>query len=391
MDIERIRRETPAVEELVHFNNAGCSLMPLPVSRALQDYIDSEQRIGGYETAMTWRDRLLGIKPAIASLINCSATEVAFAESNTRAWQQFFYSVPLQPGDNIITTRVDYGSNFVAYIQAARHRGVEIRYIQQEADGDLDLGSLEQEIDGKTRLISLSHIPTGSGVINPASEIGNIADDAGIPFLLDACQSVGHLDLDVTRLKCTALTATGRKYLRGARGTGFLYVAKDYLAVHEPLYLEQQSVNLIDAENYDRLETAEMFENFEGHFAGRLALGRAAEYAREIGTDNIEARVVSLAALCREELRSIPGVSVHDCGTNLCGIVTFSVDGYDANTVRSMLHNKQINIWVSDGPGSLVDFQNRGLEAVCRASVHYFNTEEEIGTFCSALERLSQS
>ena len=388
IDIDKVRLETPACAHLTHFNNAGCSLMPLPVREKMFDYLQSEQYAGGYETAVNHKADLAEMYQSIARLINCDSTEIAFCESNTRGWQQFFYSLDFSSRGNIITSRVDYGSNFVAYIHASKKFGMEIRYIDTDEQGDLDLDHLTKLIDAKTKLISISHIPTGNGLVNSAEDVGEIAWHAGVPFLLDASQSVGHLQVDVAKIRCTALTATGRKYLRGARGTGILYVSQDYCKTAVPAYLEQHSAELIDDSNYRLADGARRFENFESHFGGKIALKEAADYAVAQGVVNIENRIFNLSRYCRPRLQSVNGVTVCDTGSLQCGIVTFDVIGHSAAKIRGLLGQESINTWVSTGSGSLVEFQDRGLDAINRASLHYFNTETEIDGMCSVLQDL---
>jgi selenocysteine lyase/cysteine desulfurase len=389
MDIRKVRLQTPSCGSMIHFNNAGCSLMPKPVSDIVFEYLAQEQKYGGYETELERNLELEEFYTSAAGLIGCSADEIAFCDGNTRGWQQFFYSLKFERGDRIITTRVDYGSNMVAYIQMARNKGIVVDFIETDEAGDLDLAHLQSLIRTKTKLISISHIPTGCGIINDAEKIGAIAATAGIPYLLDACQSTGHLNLDVSKLGCTALSTTGRKYLRGSRGSGFLYVARSYFENAEPVMLEQQGVKLINSETYELSNSARMFENYECHVAGKLGLKTAIEYARDIGLDEIESRVKGLAGLCRQGLSEIPNVTVHDRGKRQCGIVTFTIHGQHAAETCSRLRNKKINTWVSTGPGSLIDFQGQNLDAVTRASIHYYNTEQEIETFLEVVAELA--
>ncbi len=389
LDISKIRQQTPGCERIIHFNNAGCALMPDSVSAKVFEYLSQEQEFGGYETELDRKQDLDQFYQSAASLIRCDTDEIAFCDSNTRGWQQFFYSLQLNPGDRIITTRVDYGSNIVAYIQMAKNRGIEIAFIDTDSEGDLDLAHLESLVNEKTKLISISHIPTGCGIVNDAEKVGVIAVDAGIPYLLDACQSAGQLNLEVGKIGCTALSTTGRKYLRGPRGTGFLYVARHYFESAEPMMLEQQGVKLVDSNSYELVDSARMFENFEYHAAGKIGLIAAIDYAREIGLENIEFRISELAKLCRQQLSEIPNVHVHDRGIRQCGIVTFSINGQQPTETRKLLSEKNINIWVSTGPGSLIDFQSRGLDAVARASLHYYNSEKEVDRFCDVVSELA--
>lgn len=391
IDVNRVRADTPALNQLTHFNNAGASLMPASAYKSMLDYFESEQTIGGYETAMKFADATQDFYVQAAKSINAHPEEIAFCESATKAWQIFFYSIPLKRGDRIITTQFDYGSSFVGFIQQHRHHGVEVDVIETDSSGDIDLVSLEEAIDDRTRLISLSHIPTANGIINPAERVGELAQSAGVPFLLDACQSVGQIDVNVEKIRCTALSATGRKYLRGPRGTGFLYVRRSALADIEPRWLDQHGVNLESRKSYRVLDSARRFENFEVGFGARIGLGQSLTYFNDLGPQNVEARVKRLGAHCRERISALPGVQIRDTGAAKGGIVMFSLKGCTPEDVRDYLHSHKINVWVSSGPGSLIDFQARGIESLIRASVHYFNTEHEIDKMADLLEKMPRA
>ena len=386
IDIKRVREDTPALRCLTHFNNAGTSLMPAPAYEGMIDYLESEQTIGGYETAMKYADATREFYVQAARSINATPEEIAFCESATKAWQLFFYSIPFNRGDRIITTQLDYGSSFVGFIQQHNRLGIEIDVIETDSNGDIDLNSLEKAINDRTRLISLSHIPTANGIINPAGRVGQLAQSAGVPFLLDACQSVGQIDVNVEDIRCTALSATGRKYLRGPRGTGFLYVRKSALENIEPMWLDQHGVDLENRNSYQIFDSARRFENFEVGFGARVGLGQSLKYFNEIGPQDVEERVKHLGAYCRERISAVPGIQVQDTGAAKGGIVMFSIEGHEPTEVRDYLHTHKINIWASSGPGSLIDFQARGIDSLIRASVHYFNTEEEIDRMVDLLE-----
>lgn len=388
IDIDQVRADTPAVKFLTHFNNAGASLMPTSAYRAMLEYLQREQEIGGYETVLEYVDQTADFYVEAARSINASSAEIAFCESATKAWQLFFYSIPFKRGDRIITTQLDYGSNFVGFIQQHNRLGVEVVVIETDSNGEIDLVAMEREIDDRARLVSLSHIPTANGIINPAAQVGQIARSAGVPYLLDACQSVGQIDVDVKQIGCSALSVTGRKYLRGPRGTGFLYVDQNVLANIEPGWLDQRGVVLRGSDQYELLNSAKRFENFEVGFGARIGLGNALKYFNQIGAKNVEQRIIQLGTYCREKLNAVPGVSLHDNGAHRSGIVTFTMEGHTPAEIRRFLNRHKINIWASAGPGSLVDFQRRGIDSVARASVHYFNTEEEIEKMVALLSTL---
>ena len=385
-DIERARKETPACENLIHFNNAGASLMPLPVTAALHDYLDSEARIGGYETADLFAEGLNKIYTSAAQILNCRAGEIAFVENATRAWDMAFYSFNFKPGDKILTAIAEYGSNVIAYLHQAKRSGVEVVFIPNDSHGQVDTDALSKMIDNKVKLISVSHIPTGGGLVNPAIEIGRIARQHGIPYLLDACQSTGQIPVDVQAIGCDLLSITGRKYLRGPRGTGLLYVRDTILKDLDPPFLDQHAAELISPNEYNVREDAKKFENWEQFFAGKYALAVAIDYALSWGLDSIQQRIYGLADYLRNQLSNLDDITVTDEGIEKCGIVTFTSRSRDADNIKKILAEKKINVSVSDGSGMLVSFQQRGLEQLVRASVHYFNTEEEIDFFVNKLQ-----
>lgn len=385
IDLERARAETRGCTEVIHFNNAGSSLMPIPVADSLHNYLKAEEMRGGYETAVDQADALQNFYTASAKLLNCQPHEIAYIENATRAWDMAFYSFKFNPGDKILTTISEYGSNVIAYNQQAERFGAELHFVPDDELGQIDVDALEEMIDDRVKLISISHIPTGNGLVSPAKAVGRIAQAANIPFLLDSCQGVGQIPLDVDEIGCDILSGTGRKYLRGPRGTGLLYVRESLIEKLEPIMLDQHAANLLSPHQFEIRKDAKRFENWERFYAGQAALGVAIDYALAWGLEAIQQRIYDLAHYLRQQLAQIEGVTVTDTGREQCGIVTFMVEGATAVSIKSHLAQHDINVSVSQGNGSHVSFAQRGIEAVVRASVHYFNTEEEIDSLVKAL------
>ena len=387
-DTARARRETRGCEGMVHFNNAGSSLMPTVVADYLRDFLTLEENIGGYESVEQESVALQNFYKATARLINCRPEEVAYAENATRAWDMAFYGMTFQPGDRILTTMSEYGSNVIAYLQQAKRYGATVEFVPDDELGQIDVSALGAMIDDRVKLISISQIPTGGGLVNPVVAVGKVAREAGIPYLLDACQVAGQMPIDVEEIGCDMLSATGRKFLRGPRATGFLYVRESMLEKLDPPFLDQHAAELVSPDRYRLIGDARRFENWEQFFAGKAALGVAIDYAMEWGLDSIWQRVSGLAALLRAELEKVDGVELTDLGAVKCGIVTFQTRQLPATAIKRALSKRKINVTVSDGSGTLVSFQDRGIEQLVRASVHYFNTEAEVSTFVGALEEI---
>jgi cysteine desulfurase/selenocysteine lyase len=387
LDIARLRADTPACEELIHFNNAGASLMPKPVYQAVLDHLALEQTIGGYAAEDEVEPVLEDFYDAFAALLNCDRSEIAYVENATRAWDMAFYSLPLKEGDRILTVEAEYVSNFLAFLHQARRRGLEIDVAPCDSNGQADLDAMERLIGPRTKLIAVTHIPTQGGLVNPAEEIGKIARRHGITYLLDACQSVGQMPLDVRTIGCDLLSGTGRKFLRGPRGTGFLYVSQSILDRLDPPFIDLHAASWTDARTFELRPDARRFENWESYVAGRVGLRAAVRYALDVGLEPIRARVTMLADRLRANLMELPGVEVQDLGRVRSGIVTFTKDGEQPRDIQARLRAANIGVSVSSRSSAQLDFGRRGLTQVVRASVHYFNTEEEIETFCRTLSR----
>ena len=373
---------------MAHLNNARAALPPSVVTEAVIVHLRLEAEIGGYEAADAMHDQVEAVYPAIARLIGCRADEIAVVENATRAWDMAFYSLAFRPGDRILTAHAEYASNVIAFLQVAQRSGAVVEVVDDDEHGQLSVADLRNRIEngtGEAKLVAMTHVPTQGGLVNPAEEVGAVARQAGVPFLLDACQSVGQFPVDVGRIGCDMLSATGRKYLRAPRGTGFLYVRHDFLDKLEPPFLDLHAATWTAPGSYEIRGDARRFENWETNYAAKIGLGVAVEYALSWGLDAIGTRVAELAETLRARLRDIDGVTVHDQGLRRGGIVTFTVDGVPSREVQQQLAAKSINTSVSAIGSARFDLPRRGLPDLVRASVHYYNNDTELDRLIGAL------
>ncbi len=389
LDIARLRADTPGTAELIHFNNAGCALPPRAVVDAMTDYLRLEMEIGGYEAAARMQARLDRPYAALATLLNAQPDEIAVLENATRAWDMAFYAVRMAPGDRVLTTRTEYCSNYIAFLQRARRDGIEIDVAPSLDNGDVDLAAFENLIGPRTKLIAITHVATSGGLVNPAAAIGAIAKRAKLPYLLDACQSVGQMAIDVEAIGCDMLSATARKFLRGPRGIGFLYVRRSMLDLLDPPFLDDFAADWYADGDYRLRADARRFETPECSFAAKVGFGVALDYALALPMAEIETRVASLAAALRARLADVPGVTIQDRGTRRCGIVTFTKAGIPAPALKAKLAERKINVTVSVAEATRLDLIPRGIDKMIRASVHYYNTEDEIARFAEAVEAMA--
>jgi selenocysteine lyase/cysteine desulfurase len=387
IDVARVRADTPGCRDVVHLNNAGAALPPRVVVDTVIRHLELEARIGGYAAADAVAARSEAVYQSVATLIGAAPEEIALVENATRAWDMAFYALAasFSPGDRILTSRAEYASNVIGLLQVARRTGARVEVIPDDDAGALSVDAVRSMLDERVRLIAVSWIPTQGGLVNPAAAVGAVAREAGVPYLLDACQAVGQLPVDVDVLGCDFLSATGRKYLRAPRGTGFLYVRGSRWAGLEPPFLDVHAARWSAGDRVEMRDDARRFESWEHSVATRLGLGAAVDYALALGADAIAARVVALAESLRGQLHEAPAVTLHDLGRERSGIVTFTIDGLDVYELAARLREQGINISVSTIDFARYDFEARGLEAVARASVHYYNTEEELERLVAAV------
>jgi selenocysteine lyase/cysteine desulfurase len=310
-------------------------------------------------------------------------------ENATIAWQMAFYALPFRQGDRILTAEAEYAANYVAFLQVARRTGAIIDVVPSDASGELDVHALERMIDERVKLIAITWVPTNGGLVNPAAAIGKIARAHGIPYLLDACQAVGQMTVDVEAIGCDMLSATGRKFLRGPRGTGFLYVRREMLQLLEPPMIDHFAAPWISRGEYRLRDDARRFETWENNYAARLGLGTAIDYALAIGLGPIEQRCRLLADRLRGGLASVRGVTIRDLGRAPGAIVSFTMDGYEAAAIVSSAAAAGITIGASDPASTRIDAEVRSLPPVVRASPHYYNTDAEIDRLIGRLAGLA--
>jgi cysteine desulfurase / selenocysteine lyase len=378
IDVARARADTPGCADVAHLNNAGASLPPAVVTDTVVAHLRAEATGGGYEAEDDAAPRIAAVYDSLATLLGADSDDIALTDSATTSWQSIFYSLPFTEGDRILTCRTEYTSNAISYLQIARRTGATVEFVGNDESGQLDVADVARRLDDRVKLIAVTHVPSHTGLVNPVEEVGKLAEQAGVPFLVDACQSAGQVDLDVRAIRCDALSGTGRKYLRAPRGTGFLYVHPRLRAAIEPSRLDMHSADWTAQDAYRVRDDAKRFESWESNVAGRLGLGVAVDYTLSLGVPAIEERVAALAERLRAALGDIPGVTVLDRGVRRCGIVSFTVDGVPAEQAHARLAAAGVNTSVALGGNNQYDLVPRGVTDLVRASVHYFNTDEEL-------------
>ena len=388
-EIQQLRAETRGTNHVTHFNNAGASLPPNAVVDTVVAYLQEEATFGGYETELKYKPELDNAYELIARLINADTDEVAIVENASAGWGLAFNGITFNKGDVIITCEMEYVTNLIGFLNVQKTYGVELNVIPNDEHGNFPLQALEAAISSKTKLIAVTQTASAAGGMIPVVAIGKIARKHHILYLVDACQSIGQIPVDVREIDCDMLAVTGRKYLRAPRGTGFLYVRKAIQDKLKLLLLDGFSTQWITESDFKMRDDARRFELYEKNRALTLGLGKAVEYALNIGVDRIWQRVQLLSASMRRQLSTIDGITVHDTGSQQCGIVTFSVAGMNSTEVKNKLAGLHINVSVGLAKSTLIYMNRHHLSSIVRASVHYYNTDDEIEVLCKALATIA--
>lgn len=385
IDLAAVRADTPACRRGVFLDSAGSSLPPVQVLDEVIGHLHREAEIGGYRAHDERREELEAGYALMASLLGCEPDEVAFTDSATRSWLAAFDAVPLSAGDRILVTEVEYAGNAIPLLRRAGEVGAVVSPVPSAPSGEVDVEALRSMLDERVKLVSLVHVPTNGGLVNPVAPVVEAAHEVGALVLLDACQSVGQLPVDAAALGADIISGTGRKWLRGPRGSGFLVVRRAAMPRLHPRQVDLRSGTWNSPTEYSLREDARVFELWESSIADRLGLLAAVRYALSLGVDAITAAVRDRASRLRDGLSSVPGVTVHDLGADQCGIVSFTVDGLPAEEVRSRLWSRGVTVTVTGVLSTQYDMTRRALPEVVRASPHYFVSPAQLDDAVAAL------
>jgi selenocysteine lyase/cysteine desulfurase len=378
--LKQWRDDTPGCANQIHFNNASAGLMPRAVLDAMVAHLNREAHFGGYESADDAEVAVAEAYANVAKVLGTHARNIAVVENSTVAFFQALSAFDFKPGDVIVTTRNDYISNQLAYLSLARRHGVEVRRAADLASEGADPQSVKELLrDPRVRLLAVTWVPTNSGLVQAVEALGEIAEAAGVPYLVDGCQAVGQIPVEVGKLRCDFFSGTARKFLRGPRGIGFLYVSNRALQRGDfPLYIDMRGADWLSADSFAPAPDARRFENWEFAFSLVLGLGEAARYALGVGVQTGGSRARELAATLRSKLSALSGIRVLDRGSELAAIVTIELAGWDATELSRLLRTRGINSSASLRAYAVIDMDEKRAASALRLSPHYYNTEEEI-------------
>lgn len=390
IDILKLRKDTLGIKNVIHFNNAGAALMTKGVVDKIISYIKVEESIGGYEARRKYDESLNEVYKDAATLLNCDENEIAYCDSASRAWNLLFSSIPFSPGDRVLTTHTEYVSNYIMLAKYRLSHNIEVEVIPKNKNGITCLESLKSMLDERVKAVSITYISANKGEMSPVQEIGEIVSKYKIFYLVDACQALGHVPVDVKKIKCNMLTTTGRKYLRGPRGTAMLYLSKNIVNRLEPSFLELYNMRKNPKGNYLMKDNAQCLETWEQNFAAKVGFGAALKYMLKLDINELFERIIYLAAILTESLKQIQSVQLLEKGSKLNGIIPFKVQGKKVSYVFNALSLHKINVDVSEEQHTPLDNDKSYDKEFIRASLHYYNTEEEIENFTRIISKISK-
>lgn len=403
-DVDLARQETFGCHRLIHLDNAGAALPPDCVTETYIAALQEEAEIGSYRSARKQTAALRQTYAELAQLLNCHVSEIALVESGSRAWDLSFSMIQLAPGSVIVTTEYEYANNYIMMLRAARQCNCRIEFIRLDEGGDISLSHLSELIDawGKDiRVISVTHVPTHNAIINPVEKIGQLIRSAKTSgaladtavYMVDACQSVGQMPVDVQNIRCDVLTICSRKFLRGPRGVAAIYFRKETLDREiasnnaEPTFLNIPGFTWVQEHSYEMRRDGRCFETWESNYSAKTAFGRAINYYMARDPIGVERYVTGLAAHLRKVLRNVNGVSLTDVGANKSALVTFSMKGLPANGILHELEANNINVSIIDRRTAHINMNKRQQHFLLRSAVHYYNTKDEVEKFAQLIDQ----
>lgn len=390
IDLEKVRKDTPHCQDKIFLNSAGSSLMPIAVQERMMAYLEEEAAEGGYRLYDIYEEEINEFYKETARMLNCQPRNIAFAYNATDAFAQAVFSIPFKKGDVVVTSDDDYVSNHVQFYMLYKRFGVQTIRVNNLTDGSLDLVHLERLIrEHRPRLVSITHVPTNTGKVQNVEAVGKMCQEHDVLYIVDACQSVGQMPVDVSRIQCDFLAVTGRKFLRGPRGTGFIFVSDKALAMGlTPLRLDGWSAQWTAPHKFDFHQTAKRFEIYEKSYSCLLGLKEAIRYANDLGLEHIYAYNQSLLSRLRTNLEAYEDVELYDWGNELVNIFTFRKRGVSMSRMSGALQEHRVYFSIASKASALIDFKKKGVDSAVRLSPHYFNTIEEIDTVCDLIARI---
>ena len=370
----------------INFNNAGASLLEQSTENEISKYLKLETKISGYYIEQEKKEILNNFYFNAAKLLNCKPKEISFLQSSTYGWNLFISSLTTKKKSNVVIFDNEYGSNYISLI----NNNFNVRVSKLKENGQVSFEDLRKKIDRYTALVAVCHIASQCGNIIDVEKLGRFIKNinSNIIFLIDACQSAGHLKLNVKKNMCDALVCSGRKYLRGPRGTGLIFIKDSIQKNITPKIIDTTKSKII-GRNLSIFNKENIFETFEYSPSLKIGLSKAIEKYNKLGHKKIELKIKNLSKYFRKKISSNPYVIVHENEKLISGINTFSIKGKGSHDIYSFLKQKKMITSVSTFQTSTHYFKKKKFNDVVRVSFHYFNKKKEVDYLVSCINNFT--
>lgn len=393
--VEEVRSDIPFLDTgVTYLDNAATTPTPDPVIEAMLEYFreySANVGRGLHKYAKRSTDAFEASREKIARTIKASSDEIVYTKNTTEAINLLARGLDFDEGDKVVATVFDHHSNLVPWQMLEKERGIQLELVREHTDCIIDSSAVADAIDGDTRIVTMPAVSNAFGTIQPVEEVGEIAEEKGALFSVDAAQSVGHMPVDVDEIGCDFLVAPGHKGLLGPQGTGFMYVRSEHMKELEPLLYGGGAVEAVEEHRCELVDPPQVFDAGTPNIPGIIGLGRGAEYVLDIGLDEIEERETELVEKMLEISR-VGGIEVYGPldSDRLGGAVSFSLDGMDSHEVSSILDEVADIATRSGYHCAEPAMRHLGLEGNVRASVHYYNSDREVIEFVETLAEVAE-
>jgi cysteine desulfurase / selenocysteine lyase len=376
-----------------YLNNAGAGIMSTKTYEVIINYLKLEREIGAYHAAAKSKTLSDNFYINAAKLINAnSPSEIAYMDSASRGWNMIVYGTPLKKGDTILTLSSEFGTNLITLFNYAKLNDFKVCVIKCDINGSFLIEEIENKLKEGAKLIAISHAVAHGSIINPVEEIGKLAKKYGAYYIVDGCQTVGQIKVDVQSIQCDAYMTTGRKWLCGPRGTGFLYVKSSSQMRTTQLDLASADLIFDDNLNLIRIEVrndAKQFELWEKSFANLLGLSSAIEECLESKIEVISVKIQELSNKLRFAASSNENIKLIGKTISLSGILGFYLDDYSKESyVQNEFDKFDLRISTMSDWDCPMHFPKNGANKIFRLSPHFYTDNDTIEKACEIISKI---
>ncbi len=400
-DVNAIRRDFPILSTtvydrpLVYLDNAATTQKPLCVLDAMRhEYLNANANVhrGVHYLSQQATELHEAARETVRRFINAGKTEeVIFTRGTTESINlvaSSFCEEFMKEGDEIIVSVMEHHSNIVPWQLQAARRGVAVRVIPMNDEGELDMEAYAGMFTERTKIVSVAHVSNVLGTVNPVREMIRIAHSHGVPVLVDGAQSTPHFKVDVQELDCDFFAFSGHK-IYGPTGIGVLYGKEEWLDRMPPY---QGGGEMIESVTFEKTVFQSLPFKFEAGTPDYIAthgLAVALDYVNDIGLENISSHERELTSYCMEQMRSIDGIALFGTSEHKDAVVSFLVGDIHHLDMGTLLDRLGIAVRTGHHCAQPV-MQRYGIQGAVRASFAMYNTREEIDALVEGVRRVSR-